>query len=355
MEVTNIVDSAMTELNTISDIESANSSADLHSEKYEIIIEEITRNHKLLHRHQLCQESIKIGRDYQNDVILTDPYICPKHLSLIYEKDGFYLQDNNSINGTGVESAQGKKHKHCQQKINDGDVITLGKSQLRIRFKNHAVAKTIAFGPFEPLINIIKNPVAVITSIILFMLITANITYLNQLTETNISQLFVGAFSKTLLFVIWPASVALISQLTKNDPRILAQVGVSFTFFILMWLSDLLGDIVAFNTSSDSVLGVVITLITIFLAFSLFWLNSYIGFHVSAKRRMITALSITTLLFGGSYLIQYSQKPEFDPQPRYSSAIMAPSYLLAPSNTVDTFIEDSNKLFELADKAIKKN
>lgn len=355
MEVINIADSDMTESNKAATQKTNNLVVDYPDEQYEIIIEEITRNHKLLHRHQLCQETIKIGRDYQNDVILTDPYICPKHLSLTFEKDGFYLQDNKSINGTEVENHLGKKHKPQQQKINDGDVITLGKSQLRIRFKNHSVAKTIAFGPFEPLINIIKSPIAVLTSIILFMLITANITYLNQLTETNISQLFVGAFSKTLLFIIWPASVALISQLTKNDPRILAQVGISFTFFILMWLSDLLGDIIAFNTSSDSVLGIVITLITIGLAFSLFWLNSYIGFHVSARRRMVTALSITTLLFGGNYLIQYSQKPEFDPQPRYSSAIMAPSYFLAPSNTVDTFIEQSNKLFELADKSIQKD
>jgi len=321
----------------------------------EIIIEEITRNHKLLHRHRLKQSEVSIGRNYQNDIILTDPHICPQHLSISFAQGTWRINDNDSINGTVLENNNAEKQDAHQQIIHDGDVIILGKSQLRILFKSHRVADTIAFSPFESLIDFIRSPIAVLTSIALFMLIAANITYLNQPTEANISQLFVGAFSKSLLFALWPAGVALVSHLTKHDPRILAQLGISFTFFILMWLSDLLEEIIAFNSASNSLLGIFITLLTIGLAFSLFWLNSYIGFHVSAKRRIAVALSITTLLFGGSYLLQYSQKPEFNPHPRYNATIMAPSYLIAPSNNVETFIERSNALFEQASKAAQKD
>jgi len=320
----------------------------------EIIIEEITRNHKLLHRHRLKQNEVSIGRNYQNDIILTDPHICPQHLSISFTQGTWRINDNNSINGTVLEKDNAEKQDAHQQEINDGDVIILGKSQLRILFKDHQVADTIAFSPFESLIDFIRSPMAVFTSIALFMLIAANITYLNQPTEANISQLFVGAFSKSLLFALWPAGVALVSHLTKHDPRILAQLGISFTFFILMWLSDLLEEILAFNSASNSLLGLFITLLTIGLAFSLFWLNSYIGFHVSAKRRIAVAFSITTLLFGGTYLLQYSQKPEFNPHPRYNATIMAPSYLIAPSNNVEAFIKDSNALFEQASKDAQK-
>ena len=148
--------------------------------------------------------------------------------------------------------------------------------------------------------------------------------------------------------------MALVSHLTKHDPRILAQLGISFTFFILLWLSDLLEEIIAFNSASSSMLGLIISLLPIGIAFSLFWLNSYIGFHVSAKRRMIVAISITTLLFGGSYLIQYSKKPEFNPRPQYNATIMAPKFLIAPSSDVDTFLERSNALFEQASKAAQQ-
>ena len=331
------------------------SNDDLPIEQGEIIIEEITRNHKLLHRHRLNQNNITIGRNYQNDIILTDPHICPQHLSLSYSQDDWRINDNNSINGTSLENSESKKQDGHQKILNDGDVIILGKSQLRILFKNHSVEDTIAFSPFESLIDLIRHPAAVFTSIALFILIAANISYLNQPTETNISQLFVSAFSMSLLFALWPAGVALASHLTKHDPRILAQLGISFTFFILMWLSDLLEEIIAFNSASNSILGLIIALVPIGLAFCLFWLNSYIGFHVSTKRRIVVAFSITTLLFGGSYLLQYSKKPEFSPHPQYNAIIMAPSYLIAPSNSVDNFVEQSNALFEQANKAAQQD
>lgn len=320
----------------------------------EIIIEEITRNHKLLHRHILKQNTISIGRDYQNDIILTDPHICPQHLSLSYAENNWHINDNNSVNGTVLENNQCKKQSTHQQVINDGDVIILGKSQLRILFSDHQVANTVAFSPFESLIDLIRHPVAVFISIALFILIAGNISYLNQPTETNISQLFVSAFSMSLLFALWPAGVALMSHLTKHDPRILAQLGISFIFFILLWLASLLEEIIAFNSASNSILGLIVALVPIGLAFSLLWLNSYIGFHVSAKRRVIVALCITTLLFGGTYLLQYSKKPEFNPHPQYNATIMAPRYLIAPTNDVASFLEHSNSLFEQTTRSAQK-
>lgn len=187
-----------------------------------MIIEEITRNHKLLHRHRLSQNSITIGRDYNNDIIITVPYICPQHLSLNYDQGSWQLNDNNSINGTIIEKTNAKSINAHQQTINDGDIVILGKRQLQIRFKSHHVADTVTFSSFEYLINFIRNPMTVFASIVLFMLIAANHPYLNQVTATNISQLFVDAVSKTLLLGLWPAVVALASHLTTHEPRILA-------------------------------------------------------------------------------------------------------------------------------------
>ena len=338
-----------------SDVFMSTSNNNLPLAQGEVFIEEITRNHKLLHRHRLSQNTISIGRDYNNDIILTDPHICPQHLSLSFSEGTWHIHDNDSINGTVLENSHAKKKNAHQQTITDGDVIIVGKSQLRILLKNHAVAKTIAFSPFEYLIDFIRNPMAVFTAIAIFMLIAANSTYLNQPTETNISQLFVGAFSKGLLFALWPIGVALVSHITKHEPRLLAQFGISFTFFILMFFMDFIEEVIAFNSASNSILSIFMTLLTIGITFSLFWLNSYIGFHVSAKRRFVVALSITFLLVGGIYLLQYSKKPEFNPHPLYNSTIMAPIYLIAPSNNVDNFIQESNKLFEEASKAAQED
>lgn len=320
----------------------------------EIIIEEISRNHKLLHRHKLSQQQIHIGRDYHNDIILADPHICPSHLSIELIDGQWKIIDNQTVNGSFIENRHNKKHDADQHVINDGDVITLGKSQLRILFTDHPVEPTIAISPFESLINLMRHPVALLLSIVLFTLISGYTFYLNTPKEVNFSQLLVPTIGMTLGFALWPAGVALVSHLSKHEARIMTQLGISFTFFNLMWFSDFLEGLANFNSSSGSIAPTFILITSIALAFSLFWLNGYIGFHMSAKRRVVVAAGMTVLLFGGSYLVQYSNKPEFNPRPKYNATIMMPSLLIASSTSTDKFIDDSSKLFDKTKKEALK-
>ena len=316
----------------------------------EIIIEEISRNYKLLHRHKLSQQQIHIGRDYHNDIILADPHICPSHISIEQVNGQWQITDNQTVNGSFIENVNEKKHAADRHIIKDGDVITLGKSQLRILFTDHPVEPTLAFSPFESLINLMRHPVALLLSIALFTLIAGGVFYLNTPKEVNFSQLLVPTIGMTLGFALWPAGIALVSHLSKHEARIMTQLGISFAFFNLMWFSDLLESIVTFNSASGSIAPLFVMIASIALSFSLFWLNGYIGFHMSAKRRIVVAASITLLLFGGSYLVQYSKKPEFNPRPQYDATIMMPSFLVSSSSSVDEFIEDSSKLFDKTSK-----
>ena len=316
----------------------------------EIIIEEISRNHKLLHRHKLSQPQIHIGRDYHNDIILEDPHICPSHISIELVNEQWQITDNQTVNGSFIENINEKKHSANNHIINDGDVIILGKSQLRILFTDHPVEETVAFSPFESFINLMRHPVSLVMSIALFTLIAGAVFYLNSPKEINFSQLFVPTIGMALGFSLWPAGVALVSHLSKHDARVMAQLGISFAFFNLMWLSDFLGNIATFNSASGSITPLLAMVTSIALAFSLFWLNGYIGFHMSAKRRITVAASMTLLLFGGSYLVKYSNKPEFNPRPQYDATIMVPSFLITSSNSVDQFINDSSKLFDKTKK-----
>lgn len=316
----------------------------------ELVIEVISRNQKLLHRHKLDKPSIHIGRDYHNDIILADPHVCPSHISIDFINEQWKITDNQTVNGTFVENPKEKKYEANQHVVRDGDVISLGKSQLRLIFSDHAVEPTIAFSPFESFINIMRHPLALFISIAFFTLIAGSIIYFNSPIEVNFSQLLVPAIGMALGFALWPSGVALVSHFTKNDTRLMAQLAVSFALFNLMWFSDVLETIVTFNSSSDNILPMFMTFTSVILAFSLFWLNSYIGFHMGSKRRIVVSVSLTILLFGGSYLIQYSKKPEFDPRPNYNATIMMPSFLLTTSSNVDEFIEDSSKLFDQTSK-----
>ncbi len=321
----------------------------------EIFIEEISRGQKLIHRHRLNKAQISIGRDYSNDIILADPHICPTHLTISHHNSLWKIADNNSINGTFLENPNDKKKTADQHIVESGDIISVGKSQLKIVFNDYHVSETIRFSAFENLINLMRNPLALLLSISLFTLVAAFVAYLGQPIELNVSQLLVNSIGISLLLALWPASVALVSHLTKHDARFMTQLGISFAFFNLMWFSDLLENIIAFNSAKGSILTILITVVPIALSFCLFWFNCNIGFHMAAKRQMVFAASMTCILFGGSYLIQYSNKPEFNVHPEYDNSIMAPAFLFNDSSSVDEFIEQSSKLFAKAQRTTKKD
>jgi len=317
----------------------------------EIIIEEISRGHKLIGQHKLSKDDILIGRGYQNDIILSDPHICPDHLQLKFNGEHWLIEDQGTINGSYLEDGKTDLNNHI---INSGDIFSIGKSLLRIVFVNHPVAETVRFSAFENFINIMRHPVMLALSISLFAVVTGYIFYLNRPTEANLSQLLAPVIGMSLLFSAWPVGVALMSHLTKHEARIMTQLGISFAFFNLLWVSDIIQSIVKFNFSSNWPLSNLFSLIPIALAFCLFWLNSYIGFHMTARRRIIVSAGLTLLFFGGSYLIQLSNKPEFSSRPHYDATIMTPGFMILPSSDVDKFILDSEKLFAKAQKEAAK-
>lgn len=317
----------------------------------EIIIEEISRGQKLLGRHKFNQQTVNIGRGYHSDIILSDPHICAEHLSIEFDGNNWRVNDKDSINGCFLDEGKKPADGHI---LHSGDIITIGKSQIRIVFPHHPVATSITLSPFENLINLTKHPLALLINIAIFALITGWVFFLNNPKEVNFTQLLVPTIGLTLMFAAWPGAVSLVSHLTKHDARIFTQIGICFVFYNLTWISDLIETVVRFNTSSQFPLTMLVNLLPIAIAFYLFWLNCYIGFHMSDKRRIVVAASLTTLLFGGSFLVQLSKKPDFSISPKFDSTLMTPSFMFAASTDVDTFINDSNKLFKRVDKAAKK-
>jgi len=317
----------------------------------EIIIEEISRGHKLIGRHKFAQSSVNIGRGYHSDIILADPHVCAEHLTIKHDGESWRVIDQDSINGCFLDDGKKTANGHI---IRSGDVITIGKSQIRVIFPHHPVDTSITLSPFENLINLTKHPVTLITNIAIFALLTGWIFYLNNPKEVNFTQLFVPAIGLTLMFTIWPALVSLVSHLTKNDARVFTQIGICFIFYNLTWVTDFIENLVRFNTSSQFPLTNIVILLPIALAFCLFWLNCYVGFHMSNKRRLLTAVGLTLLIVGGTNVIKYSKKPDFTVKPQFDSTLMTPNFMVTQSNSVDDFINDSSKLFTDVRKAAKE-
>ncbi|MHB9053195.1 MAG: FHA domain-containing protein, partial [Thermoleophilia bacterium] len=66
-----------------------------------------------------------IGRHPDSDIFLDDITVSRNHALLIHKPDGFFIQDQGSLNGTYVNRVRAET-----RKLSDGDQVQIGKYKL---------------------------------------------------------------------------------------------------------------------------------------------------------------------------------------------------------------------------------
>jgi pSer/pThr/pTyr-binding forkhead associated (FHA) protein len=99
-------------------------------------IETLASNGEVQHRQRVASLPIRIGRGYDNDVVIDDAFMAPHHALVQAENpDTLVIHDLGSRNGV---VARGRRHHRV---LLDGDtVVRLGHTSLRVRAASHAVA-----------------------------------------------------------------------------------------------------------------------------------------------------------------------------------------------------------------------
>ena len=79
--------------------------------------------------YQLREGKTTIGADNNSDVCLTDSEVSANHATILYRGGKFRIKDEFTTNGTIING----KEIEGQAVLNDGDIINVGKTDLKIR------------------------------------------------------------------------------------------------------------------------------------------------------------------------------------------------------------------------------
>ncbi len=103
-----------------------------------IWVEILNRHGGVIARRRCAGDTLRIGRGYDNDVIIDDPFVAAAHLRVARGEDGrLTVEDLGSANGTYL----GHGRERVQRRIIGGDeILRIGHSYLRLREASHAVA-----------------------------------------------------------------------------------------------------------------------------------------------------------------------------------------------------------------------
>lgn len=101
-----------------------------------VFVEQLTPDGEVIHRHKFAHLPIRIGRAYDNDIILDDPHTAAHHAQIERNQlDELIISDLDSFNGITRANSRDRAF------VVDGDdIYRLGHTRLRIRTPNYQVA-----------------------------------------------------------------------------------------------------------------------------------------------------------------------------------------------------------------------
>ncbi|GAC14881.1 FHA domain-containing protein [Aliiglaciecola lipolytica] len=308
-----------------------------------IVVEVLSRNGKVLNHQVFDKAQISIGRAYDNDIRIDDPYICPHHINIRADEDtkALVLADVESLNGVKVNGKSG-----TNALIGYDDIITIGRTRLRIFRHKQAVAPAIVLSKLEEKMEWLSmRRLCVLFAMIFIALISANF-YFNSIVEVNVSQVMKVSLGVTAAACIWPFSFALLSILAKKDAHIVSQFNLLWLFLISHELLNYLQAMLQFNLSSVQFVYWFILLIKGALFFTFLWFTLFIAFHQSKRMRNSISIAGTALIAIYILAPHVFNTQKFSQSPRYSSKILTPAFRVTSPESTEKFVERSEGLIE---------
>ena len=174
-------------------------------------VEILARNGEVLHRHKVATLPIRIGRGYDNDVILDDAHSAAAHAIVDADDNGqLLLRDLGSKNGSYVS---GKRLSSTA--ITGNTEVRLGHTRLRIRSADFAVPAEVA----DTTMHGWEGAVPATVGLVLVAVFSCLETWLGDVEPFALIRYLMVLASSLGLGLLWAGAWALANRLFGSHAR----------------------------------------------------------------------------------------------------------------------------------------
>ena len=199
-----------------------------------IWVEILSRHRDIASRFRFPGSEVSIGRGYDNDVIIDDPYVAARHLRVFRDDNGrLVAEDLGSTNGTFLD---GSKTRLSRIQL-DGELpIRIGQTFLRVREPSHAVEPE-RVAPAQRDIMLIVTVIALGLAV---LGIEALSVWFNQVVEPRALNYLTPLLMTCAAILMWVGMWALLSRIFAGRSHFFRNLLIALGgAFALSFYSDL--------------------------------------------------------------------------------------------------------------------
>jgi hypothetical protein len=184
-------------------------------------VEILSRQRDVVSRFRIDGPEARIGRGYDSDVVVDDPYVAAQHLRIFRDETGqLVAEDMGSVNGTFLD---GGNSRLARIVVDGRNPIRIGRTYLRIREIGHAVERERIAGPERrrlPIVLTMALGVAILGILVLDI-------WLGQTVEARASSYVTPLLTVTAILLGWVTIWALMSRIFSGRSRFVGNLMIA--------------------------------------------------------------------------------------------------------------------------------
>ncbi len=287
-------------------------------------------------------EAIGIGRGFGNYVTLTDPYVAPDQATFQCEAGVWYFQNLDNTNrvllNNEILPAQ-------RVKLQTGDRLVLGRTEIRVFTPDHEVAPTRKLLLSGWLHYDSIGFIVPLLAIIVCNLMDFGVDHLLDATrELEWKASITNLLWLNLILLVWSGAWAVTGKLVRHHYHFGQQIFITTIGLIGMIILFPVLDYIEFATNS-AMLSTIVTMLVMLVAVA--WLVKF-NLYFSTSGRHATAVGIVVgmVIVGGVSTVNYLLQDDFDSVAQNQSELYPGFTRFGSGESVDSYFDQVEAMLD---------
>jgi pSer/pThr/pTyr-binding forkhead associated (FHA) protein len=293
---------------------------------------------------------VSIGRAYTNQVIVSDPYVCPVHLTIAPDEQGrLVARDVGSVNGL---YQAGGKERVATLELHSGLQFRIGHTSMRYCSVEHSLAPTLVDGVVKP--SPLASPHAAGVGAAVVLLLLCLDAFLSSVERVTLANVVSEPLVTMSMLASWAGLWALASRIVISHFNFAQHVTIGCIALLAISALGVTAEWSEFFFPAIPVLWIAgvfgYGLILAGLVYG------HLGFASPLRRRsrLWAALSVSVGVVGTSAISDFAARGKFSTVMEYTGVLKPVDAAWVPSESIEQFVAQSAKLKKDLDALTKK-
>jgi len=302
-----------------------------------IHIEVLDRHGQVTARHAARALPVRIGRAYDNDLILEDPYLAPHHLVLERRPAGeLEIVDTGSRNGL---FRAGARQRIARERVDPEARYRAGRSEFRIRSSAYRVAEErVDASPGS-----LRAPLVALLSVMAMAAVVLFDVWSGTFEKTGLTKFASEPVRAVLALLAWAGAWALAGRLFSGAGRFAAHVTVGALAAIGVFGAVDQSDYLAFALSMPGAEYLALSALWAILAWGL-WRHLALALRNAGRGAALAAVTVATAGVGLFVLYAHLEQADDLNRMAFSTAVKVPAVRLVEGSKAAEFFQEAEAL-----------